>query len=158
MLPDKLAFVDIETTGARSQTDRILEIGIVRVEENIVTRTYQTLLNPQMYVPPEITALTGIRQEDVQNAPIFLEIMDEVLETLKDCVFVAHNVRFDYSFLKREFFHAGRRFTSKHFCTVKLSRYLFPRFKRHNLDSIIERFQISCENRFIVFIPNYSKH
>lgn len=147
MLPSKLAFVDIETTGTRSSFDRIIEVGIVRVEDNKIVKTYQTLINPQTHVPPEIEILTGIKTEDLESEPTFREVADEILEVLKDTFFVAHNVRFDYSFLKYEFKRREISFSPKHFCTVRLSRALFPSAKHHNLDSLIERFQIKCEKR-----------
>jgi DNA polymerase III subunit epsilon len=147
MLPSKIAFVDLETTGARSTYDRIIEIGIVRVENNKIVKTFNTLLNPLSYIPPEIERITGIKASDVENAPVFRQVANEVLEILKDCVFVAHNVRFDYSFLKTEFTRENINFTSKHFCTVRLSRVLFPQHRHHNLDSIIQRFNIECLNR-----------
>jgi len=147
MLPTKLAFVDIETTGGRTNYDRIIEIGIVRVENDQVIDTYSSLINPHSHIPSEISQLTGIRESDIQNAPSFREIAPEILERLKGFTFVAHNVRFDYGFIKTEFARLGATFTSKHFCTVKLSRTLFPSHTRHNLDSIIERFNLACENR-----------
>src|SRR5438445_552997 len=147
MLPAKIAFVDIETTGARSFYDRIIEIGILRVENNELVRTFHSLLNPQAYVPKEIELLTGIRAEDVETAPTFRQVKDQILEALEDCIFVAHNVRFDYGFLRNEFKREEISFSAKHFCTVRLSRLLYPRYKKHNLDSLIERLQIPCENR-----------
>lgn len=147
MLPTKLAFVDIETTGGRTSYDRIIEIGIVRVENDQVIDTYSTLINPHSHIPPEISQMTGIRESDVLNAPTFREVAAEIIEKLKDYTFVAHNVRFDYGFIKAEFARLGATYTSKHFCTVKLSRALYPSYPRHNLDSIIERFNLTCENR-----------
>ena len=147
MLPDKIAFVDIETTGMRSFYDRIIEIAILRVEGNQIVRTFHSLINPQGHLPPEITLLTGITAGDLENAPTFRQIKNDILETLSDCVFVAHNVRFDYGFLKNEFRRLDHSFSSRHFCTVRLSRALYPRFKRHNLDSLIERFGFTSEAR-----------
>lgn len=147
MLPTKLAFVDIETTGGRTSYDRIIEIGIVRVENDQVIDTYSTLINPHSHIPPEISQMTGIRESDVLNAPTFREVAADIIERLKDYTFVAHNVRFDYGFIKAEFARLGATYTSKHFCTVKLSRALYPSYPRHNLDSIIERFNLTCENR-----------
>src|SRR5258708_31911884 len=111
MLPNKLAFVDIETTGTRSSSDRIIEIGILRVEDNKLVSSFQSLVNPQSYLPKEITLLTGITQQDIEHAPTFRSIKDEVLETLADCTFVAHNVRFDYAFLKNEFLRENISYT-----------------------------------------------
>lgn len=103
MLPDKLAFVDIETTGMRSFYDRIIEIAILRVEDNQISSTFHSLINPQGHLPHEITMLTGITAGDLENAPTFRHIKDDILETLSGCIFVAHNVRFDYGFLRNEF-------------------------------------------------------
>lgn len=147
MLPTKLAFVDIETTGSRSSFDRIIEIGILLFEYGKVTKTFDTLLNPQGYIPLEIERLTGIRTIDVENAPTFHQMAPDIQEMLSDAVFVAHNVRFDYGFLRNEFKRENISYSAKHFCTVRLSRILYPRFKRHNLDSIIERFNFSCARR-----------
>jgi DNA polymerase III subunit epsilon len=150
-LPEKLVFVDLETTGARAGFDQIIEIGIIRVENNTITKTYHSLINPERHLPPQISVLTGITAADLETAPTFQEIADEIYELLDDCIFVAHNVRFDYSFLKSSFSRIGLTYSSKHICTVKLSRQLFPRFKRHNLDSIIERFNFTCDNRHRAF-------
>lgn len=147
MLPQKIAFVDIETTGLGVTRDRIIEIGIVRVEDNKITKTFRTLVNPQENISPFVTKLTGISLKDLENAPTFYDIKDDVLDILDDCVFVAHNVRFDYGFIKNEMKRHNKTYTSKHFCTVKLSQALFPEFRKHNLDTIIERFDITCENR-----------
>lgn len=151
MLPTNLSFVDIETTGASPQKGRIIEIGILRVENNILVKTYNTLINPQTYIDPFITQLTGIHPKTVEDAPTFEQVKDEILEILKDSVFVAHNVRFDYGFLRNEFRRFGHHFSTKHFCTVKLARLLYPGSARYNLDSIIERFGFSCENRHRAF-------
>lgn len=147
MLPSKLAFVDIETTGGRTSYDRIIEIGIVRVENDQILDTYSTLINPNGHLPPEITTLTGITTADVANAPTFREVAADIITRLKDYTFVAHNVRFDYGFIKAEFARLGAGFSAKHFCTVRLSRALYPTHLKHNLDSLIERFNLTCENR-----------
>lgn len=147
MLPNKLSFVDIETTGGRSRFDRIIEIGIIKIENDTIIETYSSLVNPATHIPPEITRLTGITDAQVTNAPYFREIAPEIIRLLDDTVFVAHNVRFDYGFLKTEFKRLNQTFSSKHFCTVRLSRALFPHLPRHNLDSIIERMHIPCINR-----------
>lgn len=146
-LPQKIAFIDLETTGAKINFDRIIEVGILRIENNKIQKKYSQLVNPNKSVPPEIEILTGINNQDLENAPTFRQIQDEILELIKDCVIVAHNVRFDYSFLKSEFRNLGLSFSSKHFCTVKLSRKLYPEHRHHNLDSLIERYNFKCKNR-----------
>lgn len=151
MLPSKIAFVDLETTGTRANHDRIIEVGLVRVEDGVVTKTFSSLVNPHIYIPPQITTITGIKTQDVESAPSFREIADEIKVLLTDTIFVAHNVRFDYGFLKYEFARLNKTFSMKHFCTVRLSRLLFPQERHHNLDAIIERFKIVCENRHRAF-------
>jgi DNA polymerase-3 subunit epsilon len=151
MLPQKLCFVDLETTGGSSARDRVIEIGMLRVEDGIVTKEYQSLINPEKYIPPEIERLTGITGQDVINAPLFYEIKDRILETLDGCHLVAHNVRFDYGFLKSEFARLHMPFSPKHFCTVKLSRLLYPTETHHNLDAVMARCNITCEKRHRAF-------
>lgn len=145
-LPQKLAFIDTETTGCRV-SDRIIEIGIIRVENNKLNRKFTSLINPERFVPEEILSLTGISSAQLNAAPTFYEIKKDILKLLEDCVLVAHNVRFDLSFLKNEFRRWEIGFSPKHFCTVKLSRYLYPQFNHHNLDSLIERFGFECKRR-----------
>lgn len=148
---ENLAFVDIETSGSYATHDRIIEIGILRVENNKLVRTFSSLINPQKYVDPFIEQITGITTSDLKDAPTFEELKEEISEMLDDCIFVAHNVRFDYSFVKNEFRRFGMTFAPRHFCTVKLSRLLYPQHRRHGLDTIMERFQISCESRHRAF-------
>lgn len=151
MLPQKICFVDLETTGGSSRFDRVIEIGMVLVENGVIIKEFQSLVNPEKYIPPEIERLTGITGKDVLSAPLFYEIKDQILETLDDAIFVAHNVRFDYGFLKSEFARLHIPFSPKHFCTVKLSRLLYPTASHHNLDAVMERCNISCENRHRAF-------
>ncbi len=151
MLPAKLAFVDIETTGGSPTYDRIIEVGILRVEDGKLTKTFKTLINPGGPVPEEILTLTGINRDELEVAPSFYQVARQIIETLDDCYFVAHNVRFDYSFLKNELKRLEFTFSPKQICTVKLSRLLYPQFRHHNLDSIIERFGFKCENRHRAF-------
>lgn len=151
MLPSALAFVDIETTGTNPVSGRIIEIGILRVENGKLVKTFQTLINPQMYVDPFIENLTGITQEGLLIAPTFDEVKDEIITLLEGVAFVAHNVRFDYAFVRNELRRYGVSYTAKQICTVKLSRLLYPRFQKHNLDSLIERFNFICERRHRAF-------
>ncbi|RJQ24678.1 hypothetical protein C4577_07170 [Candidatus Parcubacteria bacterium] len=151
MLPKALAFVDIETTGTRIDYDRIIEIGIIRVEEDKEIETFQTLINPQIYTSTYIEKMTGISKEDLERAPSFSSVKNQILELLIDAVFVAHNVRFDYGFLKKEFKQEEITYYSKHLCTVKLSRFLYPNFKNHSLDVLISRFNLHCAQRHRAF-------
>ncbi len=158
-LPKKIAFVDVETTGCR-HSDRIIEIGIVLVEQKPgqkgstsykLIQKYNSLVNPGCRVPEEILQLTGILPTELENAPSFNYIKKDILELLEDAVFVAHNVRFDYSFIRNELKREELSFRNKHFCTVKLSRKLFPEYSHHNLDSLIDRFGFKCKSRHRAF-------
>lgn len=133
------AFLDIETTGGNSSHDRITEIGIRFWRAGEVVGEWQTLLNPETRISPFIERLTGISNDMVAEAPLFGEVADELEAQLKGCVFVAHNARFDYGFIKSEFRRLGRMFSARVLCTVKLSRRLYPEFRRHNMDALIAR-------------------
>src|SRR5258708_1005410 len=146
-LPDKLAFVDLETTGANLSHDRIIEIGIVRVENNQVIEIFQSLVNPDRHLPSEIELLTGIKAAQLENAPSFYSLKSEIQRLVKDCVFVAHNVRFDYSFLKNHFRQYEEDFSPKQLCTVKLAKKLYPKLLHHDLSTLIEVFNLECESR-----------
>lgn len=143
--------VDIESTGGSPYFNRIIEIGILRVERGDVVAKYQTLLNPLMELPEFITKLTGLRDEDLIDAPTFEEKKDEILELFEDSVFVAHNAGFDYEFIKEEFRRVGYGFDAQQLCTVRLSRALFPNEKHHNLGALIERYKFEPENRHRAF-------
>ena len=142
-----LAFVDLETTGATASADRITEIGIIEVDEDGSVREWQQLVNPGTRIPPFIEQLTGISNEMVAAAPPFAAVAEETLRRLAGRLFIAHNARFDYGFLKNEFKRLGVTFRAPVLCTVKLSRTLFPEYKRHNLDSLIERHGLAADAR-----------
>jgi len=145
------AIVDVETTGGSPFFHRVIEIGILRVEKGEVVRTYNTLVNPEQPIPEFISEMTHITDADVATAPLFEDIKDDILEMFEDAIFVAHNSNFDYGFLKGEFARHERGFTMDQLCTVRLSRALFSRFKRHNLSELIERFNFDCANRHRAF-------
>jgi len=132
-----LAFVDIETTGSNYERDRITELGIQILHEDHI-QTWSSLINPQTYIPRNIQILTGISDDMVANQPSFEELATEIYDLLKDKLFIAHNARFDYGFLRAAFKRVGIDFKPKVLCTVKLSRLLFPHQERHNLDTLIQ--------------------
>ncbi|MDP9064624.1 MAG: exonuclease domain-containing protein [Pseudomonadota bacterium] len=147
VLPQELAFVDLETTGGNAAHHRITEVGIVRMRDGVVIEEWSSLVNPECYIPPYIESLTGISNDMVAAAPRFAEIAALVLDKLHGVVFVAHNARFDYAFLRTEFKRLNIDFSSDVLCTVKLSRRLFPEFARHNLDSVMQRHGLICTAR-----------
>lgn len=146
-MKQKLALVDIETTGGRAAVDAITEIAVWTVQDNQVIDTWSTLINPQQNIPSYIQRLTGITNEMVKDAPSFSEIADQLYQMLSDSVFVAHNARFDYGFVKNAFKSLDIAFHPKILCTVKLSRALFPNEKRHSMDSLIARYGLITKAR-----------
>jgi DNA polymerase III subunit epsilon len=147
MFAPAIVFVDLETTGTTAAEDRVTEVGIVRVDAELGVQEWSSLVDPECSIPPAIQALTGITNAMIAGAPTFAQIADEVAARIEGCVFVAHNARFDFGFLKHEFARLKRPFTAKVLCTVKLSRRLYPDAARHNLDSIIERHGLGAEAR-----------
>jgi len=145
--PD-LAFIDIETTGSHFDRDRITEIGIKSLASNQV-RVWEKLINPHTFIPQNIQRLTGISPQMVENQPSFDQIARELKQELEGKIFIAHNARFDYGFIKASFKRIDIDFKPKVLCTVKLSRLLFPDQPRHNLDTIIHAhdLQVSARHR-----------
>jgi DNA polymerase-3 subunit epsilon len=145
--PEKMVLLDCETTGGKAIYHRIIEIGLLVIENGELIEKWQTFIDPKMPLPPFIQRLTGINPSMVDGAPEFADIAEELLSKLEGRTLVAHNARFDYSFLKNEFERAGISYNAKPLCSVKFSRNLYPQFKRHGLSHIIERFDLSIENR-----------
>ena len=142
-----LAIVDVETTGASAAYDRVIEIGIARIEQGQLVHRYSSLIDPECRIPREIQQLTGITEHDVEGAPTFRQVADEIRRALDGCIFVAHNVRFDYGFLRNEFQRLDHAFEAPCLCTVRLSRLLYPNERQHSLSALIERFGLSCARR-----------
>ena len=141
------AIVDLETTGGIARRDKITEIGIVLYDGEKVLKTYQTLVNPGRSIPSEITRITNITNDMVADAPFFYEVAKNVVELTEGTIFVAHNVRFDYSFLKEEFASLGYTFTKRQLCTVRLSRKAFPGLRSYSLGNLIRHFDINVSAR-----------
>ena len=146
-LHPRLAFVDLETTGATATVDRITEVGIVEVDEDGTVREWSSLVNPQMGIPEFIQGLTGISNAMVATAPRFDALASEIAQRLEGRIFLAHNARFDHGFLKNEFKRLGIEFRPTVLCTVKLSRKLYPGFAKHNLDTLAERHRLQVTER-----------
>lgn len=142
-----VACVDLETTGGMAAQHRVIEVGIVLLEHGEVVEEWSTLVQPGIRIPASIAAFTGIDNTMVADAPAFAEVAGEVRRRLEGRLFVAHNARFDYGFLRAEFRRLDLRFAAPVLCTVKLSRALYPQHARHNLDTLMERFGLSCAAR-----------
>jgi len=141
------AIVDIETTGGNASGSRITEIAILIHDGEKVIDRWETLVNPEKDIPIAIFALTGINNEMVRNAPIFDDISDKVFELLTDRVFVAHNVNFDYSFVRHQLEQAGFKWTARKLCTVRAARKIRPGFTSYSLGNLCRSLDILLENQ-----------
>jgi DNA polymerase-3 subunit epsilon len=142
-----VACIDLETTGGTAVHHRIIEVGIVLLDGGQVVEEWSSLINPGIRIPPTIVAFTGISNDMVADAPTFAEVRAEVRRRLDGRLFVAHNARFDYGFVRNEFRRVGEKFSAPVLCTVRLSRALFREYPRHNLDTLIERYGLACGQR-----------
>ena len=147
MNTSRLAIVDLETTGMSPVGDRITEVGVMLVDGGEVVEEWSQLVDPQMSIPPAIQALTGISNDMVAGAPRFAQLAAELWKKLEGRVFVAHNARFDYGFLKNEYRRLGSRFQAPVLCTVRLSRALYPAHRGHGLDALVARFGLRVTDR-----------
>ncbi len=146
-LAGRIACVDLETTGGHAARDRIMQAGIVLLEDGEVVEEYATLINPGTRIPYAIQRFTGITDGMVADAPPFAAVADAIESRLAGRLFVAHNARFDYGFLRSEFRRVERRFRAPVLCTVRLSRALTPDERGHNLDAVMARHGIACDAR-----------
>lgn len=145
-LPD-LVFLDIETTGGSHLHDRITEVALIKIEDGEISTRWETLINPGIPIPREITGLTGISNEMVKDAPKFEEIAGDLYSHLEGTVMAAHNCRFDHGFLKAGYKRMGGTLRQRTLCTVKLSRKLYPHVQGHSLDAIMKRFGLRTNAR-----------
>lgn len=147
MLDKPITLVDIETTGMSSYRSAITEIAILKFHGQEILDEFHTLVNPGQSIDRHITLLTGIDDNMVADAPYFDEIADKVYELFEDSYFMAHNVLFDFSFIKRQMRSLGFNFTPRLLCSVKLSRSLYPGERSHSLANIIKRHSIATPSR-----------
>ncbi|WP_346859265.1 exonuclease domain-containing protein [uncultured Draconibacterium sp.] len=141
------AIIDIETTGHSAKFGKITEIALYQHNGQEVTHSFSTLINPEMDIPYFITELTGIDNEMVKNAPKFYEVAKTIVELTQGRTFVAHNVSFDYNFIKEEFNKLGYNYMQKTMCTVKLSRRLLPGHGSYSLGKLCSDLNIEINGR-----------
>lgn len=141
------AIIDIETTGGNPREDKITEIAVLLHDGQRIVREFSTLVNPECRIPYNIRALTGITNEMVADAPKFFEIARDLVELTQDAIFVAHNVAFDYGFVRSEYRRLGYDYKRDQLCTVKLSRKLIPGHRSYSLGRICEELNIAINGR-----------
>ncbi len=147
MKKQEYAIVDIETTGGNAGGSRITEIAIIIHDGISITDRWETLVNPQKEIPIPIFALTGINNEMVRDAPIFDDIAEKVFAMLSDRIFVAHNVNFDYSFVRHQLEQAGFKWTARKLCTVRASRKIKPGLGSYSLGNLCRSLAIPVQHR-----------
>jgi DNA polymerase-3 subunit epsilon len=147
MLRQPLIILDLETTGMLAAEERITEIGLIEVDNGEFVDSWSQLVNPEKSIPPFIESITGISDAMVRHAPTFADLAPALYARLQGKLLVAHNARFDYGFLRSEFERVDLDYEARVLCTVKLSRKLYPEQRRHNLDSLIQRHELSCSAR-----------
>ena len=136
--------IDVETSG---RTNRITEISVFKYNGDTVVDEFTSLVNPNCYIPDHITALTGIDNGTVANAPDFQDIAQQILDITEDAIFVAHNVNFDYNVIRNEFKSLNIEFNRKKLCTVRLSRKLLPGHKSYSLGKLCKDLNINVNGR-----------
>lgn len=139
--------VDIETTGGSPKASKITEIAMYKHNGYEITGEFSSLVNPEMAIPEFITRLTGISDRMVENAPKFFEIAKQIIEFSEDCIFVAHNVGFDYGIIRHEFKSLGYDFRKPHLCTVRASRYVIPGMPSYSLGKLSRSLGIEIKDR-----------
>jgi DNA polymerase III epsilon subunit family exonuclease len=146
MLPSYVV-LDLETTGGSATGDFVTEIAAVRIDHDAVTERWSSLVNPGVPISYFIQNLTGINDAMVEYAPRFKQVADKLLALLEGSVLVAHNAAFDHGFLRGEFARLNHDLRIPSLCTVRLSRKLYPQFKSHGLDAIMQRHHLQTDAR-----------
>jgi len=139
----EFSVIDVETTGLSAKTNRVIEIGLVKVRNYKIVERYETLINPGSYIPGFISQLTGITDDDVANAPFFSDIVEDLKQFIGETIISGHNLSFDSSFIKYEFFRNGEEpLYNEQVCTLKLARRIFPNLKSKSLSSVTKHLKL----------------
>ncbi|MFN0202385.1 MAG: exonuclease domain-containing protein [Bacteroidia bacterium] len=139
------AIIDIETSGGNPKIDRITEVCIHRYDGEKLIDSFSTLINPEVSIPYNITRITSITNDMVRKAPKFYEVAKRIVEITEGAIFVAHNVRFDYGFIQKEFRNLGYSYSRPQLCTVRLSQKVFPLSPSHSLENLCKYLGITNE-------------
>jgi DNA polymerase-3 subunit epsilon len=141
------AIVDIETTGTHASGNGITEIAVILHNGKEIEGKFQTLINPQAPIPKYVSTLTGITNQMVADAPVFRDVAPNIHSLLKGRIFVAHNVNFDYTFLRSQLKDAGYDWQSRKLCTIRMAKKVFPGLKRYGLGHLCDHFNINNQQR-----------
>ncbi|MEJ7912811.1 MAG: exonuclease domain-containing protein [Chitinophagaceae bacterium] len=141
------AIVDIETTGGYAAGNGIIEISIQVYDGETIIEQFETLINPGQVIPKYIQAFTGIDNNMVEGSPYFEEVAEKIFTILAGNIFVAHNVNFDYSFVRNHLAQYGYTLNTKKLCTVRLARQIFPGLPSYSLGNLCHSLGIPINNR-----------
>lgn len=141
--PDRVyVVIDVETTGGKAEQDRITDIAAYKVQYGEIIDEFSSLINPQRRIPYFIQKLTGITHDMVATAPPFCEIAGKLAAFIGDSIFVAHNVNFDYGFVRAELGRCGYPLQLPKFCTVVQMRRAYPGLASYSLGKLAQHFEI----------------
>jgi DNA polymerase-3 subunit alpha (Gram-positive type) len=134
---------DLETTGGNHKSDKIIEIGLVKIQKLEVVQEVSYLIKPEIKIPDFIQKLTGIKQDDVEDAQTIEEVIDDILEMMGDSILVAHNTSFDIPFFNSVLRRLNKpELENKSLCTVLMTKYLIPNLLNSNLNYMSKIFNI----------------
>ena len=143
----EFSVVDVETTGLGPANNNIIEIGLVKIKNFKVIDRYNSFINPGRAIPPFITQFTGISNDDVYDAPFFEDLVKPLQDFLEDSVLVGHNLQFDLSFLRKEFYVCGiENYQPLQLCTLRLARRMFPNLKSRSLGNLANHLHLKNES------------
>jgi len=138
------AIIDIETTGLNPERDEIIEIGIILMNGSFEEQ-YEFLIKPKKNLPLHIQAITGLKDEDLLEAPELSEVSQKIVDLIEDRVLIGHNMHFDFSFLKKVYKDAGAPLRNHWVCTAKYARSVVPKLPSYKLSSLVRSFKIEHE-------------
>lgn len=145
-MSEKYAVVDLETTGPNPQRDKIIQIGVVLIDDGKITDQFAQDINPECALPIHIANLTGITDRQLKSAPLFEEVAPLIYALIQNRVFIAHNINFDYQFLKYHFAQANINFDEDGIDTVELTQILYPTLESYRLEDIAKVFELTHSN------------
>ncbi len=137
--------LDLETTGISYLTEKITEIGIIKIKNGEIIDTFETFVNPEKHIPEKVQEITHITDDMVKDSPTIDKILPKMIEFIGDSVVVTHNTDFDVSYLKYNYEQYGYKFNNTYLDTLRLAKAMYPEFKRYKLGLIAERLGIEVE-------------
>lgn len=141
-MTDSYICLDIETTGLNPKTDKIIEIGAIKVIKGRECKTFSTFINPGRKLSERVTELTGIRNEDLQDAPDISQIITDFLEFAEELPLLGHRILFDYSFMKKAAVNQKLAFEREGIDTLRIARCYLPELPSKRLGNLCEHYGI----------------